>query len=82
MKEKLRKIAVIASVTAGIAAIIFGVLDIANAMENADIYANLLFAVFLGLYAVSSWKENRKMAIVDIVIAAALLVIVAATVLL
>ena len=82
MKEKIRKSALFASITAGIAAIVFGILDIANVMKNAYTYANFLFAAFLGLYAVSTWNENRKMAIFDLVIAKVLLIVAVATILL
>ena len=82
MKERIRKATVLASITAGIAAVVFGVLNIANVMKNADIYANFLFAAFLGLYAVSTWNENRKMAIFDFVIAVVLLIVAVATILL
>ena len=80
MKEKIRKSALFASITAGIAAIVFGILDIANVMKNAYTYANFLFAAFLGLYAVSTWNENRKMAIFDLVLAIVLLIVAVATI--
>ena len=82
MNEKLKKSALIVSIIAGFVAIIFGILDITNVWGMAHIFASVLFAVSIGLQAVVYWNENRKIAIVELVVAVILFVLAVANIIL
>ena len=82
MNEKLKKSALIVSIIAGFVAIIFGILDITSVWGMADIFASVLFAVSIGLPAVAYWNENRKIAIVELVVAVILFVLAVANIIL
>ena len=82
MNEKLKKSALIVSIIAGFVAIIFGILDIMSVWGMAHIFASVLFAVSIGLQAVVYWNENRKIAIVELVVAVILFVLAVANIIL
>lgn len=55
--------------------LVFAILDICKGWEYADLGWGISFGLYLAFEAKANWNKNRKMAILNLVLAVALIVV-------
>ena len=69
-----QKILYVGTIFFCLAGTIFAMLDLLNAWTYAKLGWTITFAVYLAMEAKSNWNKNRKIAVIDLVLVAALVV--------